>query len=202
MLNKEKSRLFAGKKIMIVVLTIVVASTMVFAQGALPKKGDLFVGGKIGLGAFYGASLGFGGGFEYIVQEDFINLGDIPASLGFGAEIGYSGYSESFNLGSYYGFDLGNYKVKYTNIVILGSAFYHADVFKNEKLDAYVKFSLGYNIFSSKYINYDQKVDATVGVFATSSAIGTRYFISPALAAVAEVGWGFGILRLGLDLVL
>lgn len=195
MLNKEKSRLFAGKKIMIVVLTIVVASTMVFAQGALPKKGDIFVGGKIGLGAFYGASLGYGGGFEYVLQEDFLNLGDIPASLGFGGSFGYSTYKAGWSYWNY----------KYTNYVIFASAFYHADVLQNEKIDTYVKFSIGYNGGKIKYDgiageNYTSRTYN--GTVTTASAVGARYFFTPALAAVAEVGWGFGILRLGIDLAL
>lgn len=195
MLNKEKSRLFAGKKIMIAVLTIVVASTMVFAQGALPKKGDIFVGGKIGLGAFYGASLGYGGGFEYVLQEDFLNLGDIPASLGFGGSFGYSTYKAGWSYWNY----------RYTNYVIFASAFYHADVLQNEKIDTYVKFSIGYNGGKIKYDgiageNYTSRTYN--GTVTTASAVGARYFFTPALAAVAEVGWGFGILRLGIDLAL
>lgn len=195
MLNKEKSRLFAGKKIMIAVLTIIVASTMVFAQGALPKKGDIFVGGKIGLGAFYGASLGYGGGFEYVLQEDFLNLGDIPASLGFGGSFGYSTYKAGWSYWNY----------RYTNYVIFASAFYHADVLQNEKIDTYVKFSIGYNGGKIKYDgiageNYTSRTYN--GTVTTASAVGARYFFTPALAAVAEVGWGFGILRLGIDLAL
>lgn len=195
MLNKEKSRLFAGKKIMIAVLTIIVASTMVFAQGALPKKGDIFVGGKIGLGAFYGASLGYGGGFEYVLQEDFLNLGDIPASLGFGGSFGYSTYKAGWSYWNY----------RYTNYVIFASAFYHADVLQNEKIDTYVKFSIGYNGGKIKYdgIAGENYISRTYnGTVTTASAVGARYFFTPALAAVAEVGWGFGILRLGIDLAL
>ena len=182
------------KKAMIIVLTIVVASSMVFAQGALPKKGDKFVGAKIGLGS-YGAGIGFGGGFEMILQEDFLNLGDIPASLGVGGSFGYSSYKSGY---------FGN-NWKYTNVVFLGSVFYHADVLKNEKIDTYVKFSLGYNAGKVKYDGIAGVTDyssPTYGGVVTGSAIGARYFLSKSLAAVAEVGWGFGILRLGIDFAL
>jgi len=183
------------KKISTVLFIVVFATSMIFAQGKLPKKGDVFVGAKIGLGAFYGADLGYGGGFEYVLQEDFLNLGDIPASLGFGGSFGYATYKSGY---------IG-YNWKYTNLVILASAFYHANVLNNEKLDTYAKFSLGYNAGKVKYDGpsgiYDYS-SPTHGGVVTGSAVGARYFISPALAAVAEVGWGFGIFRLGLDLAL
>ena len=183
------------KKTITVLFFTVIATSMIFAQGRLPKKGDVFVGAKIGLGAFYGADLGYGGGFEYVLQEDFLNLGDIPASLGFGGEIGYASYKSG-----YYG-----YNWKYTNIVILANAYYHANVLKNEKLDTYVKFSIGYNAGKVKYdgpSGYDNYRSPSYGGVITGSAVGARYFFTPALAAVAEVGWGFGILRLGLDFAL
>lgn len=194
------------KKIIAVLFIVAFASSMIFAQGALPSKADKFVSGKIGLGAFYGANLGFGGGFEYILQEDFLNLGDIPASLGFGAEVGYSSYTKNYNFGGFYysNFNIASYKVKTTNIVILGSAFYHANVLKIDKLDTYVKFSLGYNVAKSKYdgpSDYDYQLPSVGGIIA-GSAIGARYFFTPALSAVAEFGYGFGILRLGLDFAL
>ena len=181
------------KKTMAILFIIFFASTMIFAQGALPNKGDKFVGGRIGLGS-YGAGFGFGGGFEFVTQNDFLNLGDIPASLGFGASFGYSTYKSGYYSGHW----------KYTNIVILGDVYYHADVLKNEKIDTYVKFSLGYNAGKVKYdgIYEDYYSTPTHGGVVTGSAIGARYFISPALAAVAELGYGFGILRLGFDLAL
>jgi len=182
------------KKTIAILFIIVFATSMIFAQGALPKKGDLFVGAKIGLGAFYGADLGFGGGVEYVLQEDFLNLGDIPGALGVGGSFGYASYTSG-----YYG-----YNWKYTNVLILVSAYYHADVLKNAKLDTYLKFSLGYNAGKVKYDGldgYDYRTP-TYGGVVTGSAVGARYFLTPALAAVAEVGWGFGIFRLGVDLAL
>ena len=181
------------KKTIAILFILVFATSMIFAQGAIPGKGDKFVGAKIGLGS-YGAGIGFGGGFEMILQEDFLNLGDIPGALGVGGSFGYSSYKSG-----YYG-----YNWKYTNMVFLASVYYHADVLKNEKIDTYVKFSVGYNAGKVKYDGlegYDYRTP-TYGGVVTGSAVGARYFLSKALAAVAEVGWGFGILRLGLDLAL
>ena len=181
------------KKIITVLFIVVFASTMIFAQGALPQKGDKFVGGRIGLGS-YGAGVGFGGGFELVTQNDFLNLGDIPASLGFGASVGYSTYKTGYWGGHW----------KYTNIVMLGDVYYHADVLKNEKIDTFVKFSLGYNAGKVSYdgVYEDWYNVPTHGGIVTGSAIGARYFFTPALSAVAELGYGFGILRLGLDFAL
>ncbi len=183
------------KKTIAILFIVVFASSMIFAQGALPKKGDKFVGARVGLGAFYGADLGYGGGFEMISQEDFLNLGDIPASLGFGGSFGYSTYKAGWSYWNY----------KYTNYVIFVSAFYHANVLNKEKLDTYVKFSLGYNGGKIKYdgmAGVDYTSRSYNGSLTTASAVGARYFFTPALAAVAEIGWGFGLLRLGLDLAL
>jgi hypothetical protein len=182
------------KKTIAVLFILMFSTSMIFAEGALPQKGDKFVGGKLGLGAFYGADLGFGGSFEMVTQNDFLNLGDLPDALGFGAEFGYATYKSG-----YYG-----YNWKYTNIVILASAYYHAQILDNDKIDTYVKFSLGYNAGSAKYDGpegYDYKTPTYGGVI-TGSAVGARYFITEALAAVAELGWGFGVLRIGLDLAL
>jgi len=181
------------KKTIAVLFIIVFATSMIFAQGALPKKGDIFAGARIGLGS-YGAGVGFGGGVEYVIQNDFFNLGDIPASLGIGGSFGYSTYKTGFFFGHW----------KTTNIVILGDIYYHADVLKNEKFDTYVKFSLGYN---AAKVTYDGAYANTFneparGGVVTGSAIGAHYFLTPVLAAVAEVGYGFGFLRLGLDLAL
>jgi hypothetical protein len=182
------------KKTIAILFIVIFASSMIFAQGVLPKKGDKFVGGKLGLGAFYGADLGYGAGFEMILQEDFLNLGDIPASLGVGGSFGYSAYKDHW-MGSNW---------KYTNVVILISVFYHANVLDNNKLDTYVKFSLGYNAAKVKYdgvAGFDYS-SPSVGGLISGSAIGARYFISPTLAAVAELGWGFGLFRLGVDVAL
>lgn len=195
MLNKEKSRLFAGKKIMIVVLTIVIASTMVFAQGALPKKGDLFVGGKFAIGAIAGASFGLAASAEKILQEDFLNLGDIPASLGAGVTVGYISWGNKYS---------GFTNTSITDFRILGRAYYHADVLKNEKIDTYVTFGLGLRIWRINYANEWAGLinDFTSTTLISESSLGIRYFISNALSVAAELGYGIGALRVGVDLTL
>jgi len=182
------------KKIIAVLFIVVFASSMIFAQGHLPNKGNLFVGGKlalIGTGT-YSNDIGFMVNAEMVTQEDFLNLGDIPASLGFGATFGYAGGDHSI----YWHF---------SRMMIAGSAYYHADVLKNEKIDTYVVFNLGVDIYTWKW-------DGVAGVLGDerdtdvdldfNSAIGARYFLTDNLALVGEFGWGIGLIRIGADLML
>ncbi len=182
------------KKTIVMLFIIVFASSMVFAQGLLPKKGDLFVGGGlalIGTGTYSGDA-GFVAGAEFISQEDFLNLGDIPASLGFGAAFGYSGGDH----GIYWHF---------SQMMIMGSAFYHADVLKNEKIDTYVVFNLGVEILTWKWdgVNgiLEDSRDSDFNL-ALNSALGARYFLTKKIALVGELGWGIGLVRIGAVIVL
>lgn len=194
MLNKEKSRLFAVKKTIAILFIIVFATSMIFAQGALPKKGDLFIGGKLALvgTGTYTSDIGFVVNAEMVTREDFLNLGDIPASLGFGAMFGYSGGDHSM----YWNF---------SRIMIMGSAYYHADVLKNDKIDTYVVVNLGFDIYTWKWdgvsgiLNDSRDTDVDLSF---NSAVGARYFITNNLALVGEFGWGIGLIRIGVDLKL
>jgi len=182
------------KKTIAILFILVFASSLIFAQGGLPTKGDKFIGGRLGLGSL-GAGIGFGGNFELVTQNDFLNLGDLPDALGFGATVGYSTYSSGW---------IG-YNWRYTNIAILVNAIYHADVLQKEKIDTFVKFGLGYNVGSVKYDGaglYGDGRTPTHGGVLVGSSVGARYFLSDALAVVAELGLGFAWLQLGIDLVL
>lgn len=181
------------KKTIAVLFILVFSTSMIFAEGALPSKGDTFVGGRLGLGSL-GAGVGFGANFEMVTQNDLLNLGDLPDALGFGATVGYSTYTERW-IGIHF---------RYTNIAILINAIYHIDILDNEKLDTFVKFGIGYNAGSAKFDGtgiYDGRTPTHGGVIAGSS-VGGRYFLSDALALVAELGLGFAWLQLGVDVEL
>jgi hypothetical protein len=175
----------------IVIIAILGLSTNLLAGGAPHlKKGNLFVQGRAALGAVYGAGSGFVGGFEYGFQEDFLNLGELASTLGLGASFGYSGYHESWFGG----------KWKYTNIIILGNATYHAPIFDNSDIDPYAVLSIGANIGKVTYDGHLSDYSTpSHGGMVVGTAIGAKYFFSPQLAAVVELGYGMGILRLGLD---
>ncbi len=182
-------------KKLVLTLIILMLSSALFAQkkGApLLKQGNIVVGGKLAIGAVYGASIGFVGSAEYGLQEGFLNIGDVPTTLGIGGTIGFSSYSEDY-------FMYGEWS--YTNFVILVNGYYHADILKNPKIDTYFMIGLGYNAGSVSWDgpgNYNWSTPSHGGiVFGTG--IGGRYYFTPNLAAVAELGVGMGLLRIGID---
>jgi len=181
------------KKTIAILFIIIFATSMIFAQGALPKKGDLFVGAKFAIGGV--GDFGIVGNAEKILQEDFLNLGDIPAALGAGVTVGYTSW------GNRYG---GYSDTKISDFRILGRAYYHADVLKNEKIDTYATFGLGLRIW---HINYDNEWATYINDYSsttliTESSLGIRYFLSKALSVAAELGYGIGAFRIGVDLTL
>lgn len=181
------------KKTIAILFIIVFATSMVFAQGALPTKGDLFVGGKFAIGGV--GDFGIALSAEKVLQEDFLNLGDIPAALGAGVTVGYTSWGNRYS---------GYSNTSITDFRILGRAYYHADVLKNEKIDTYVTFGLGLRIWR---INYANEFSAFINDFTSTtliseSSLGIRYFLSNALSVAAELGYGIGALRVGVDLTL
>lgn len=163
-----------------------------FSQEA--HQGKVILGPRLALGAVYGASVGFGGQIEYGFRDDIADMGDVATWLGLGASFAYSTYSEDYFLFT------TNGEFTYTNIVFLGSVFFHANLFKNPKLDSYASFSLGVNTGSAKYTGTAGNVSTpTVGAFTLGLGIGTRYYFNPKTAIVGELGIGLGALRLGVD---
>jgi hypothetical protein len=193
------------KKTIAILFIVVFATSMIFAQGALPKKGDLFVGGKIALAGIRGADFGITVGAEKILQEDFLNLGDIPASLGAGAIFGYASWGDAWG---------GIKNSGINDFWILGRAYYHADVLKNDKIDTYVTFGLGLRIVHVNYpeppadyqtfygFGYLWPKDFTETDLISESSLGIRYFLTKALSVAAELGYGIGAVRIGVDLTL
>lgn len=182
------------KKTIAVLFILLFSTSMIFAEGALPQKGNLFVGGKlalIGTGT-YANDIGFMVTAEKVIQNDFLNLGDLPDALGVGAVFGYAGGDHSV----YWHF---------SRMVIAGSAYYHADILNSEKIDTYVVFNLGVDIYTWEWDGASNLLvdtrDTDVDL-AFNSAIGARYFITNSLALTGEFGWGIGLIRIGADIVL
>lgn len=155
------------------------------------QKGDIIVGGKLALGAVYGANVGLIASGEYGFKQGFLNIPNFPASLGIGGSIGYSGYTKSYGI-------YGDYN--YTNFLILGSGYWHVDLLKKKEVDTYVVLNLGFNVSSfSSSVSNAPDYDSSYGGVVLGTGIGIKYYFIPNLAAVAEVGFGMGILRVGLD---
>ena len=175
------------KRILLISTLLIIAVSLSFSQMAY-KKGDQVISLGIGLGGFAGAygsgGIAITGGYEYGIHEN-ISLGGV---------VGYSSSSEDV---------WGDYGWKYTYILIGARGAYHIDLIKDPKFDTYGGLLLGYNIVSSS-----AKGTAPVlglGSYSASSSylaigvfIGGRYYFSPKLAVQAELGYGLGILNIGI----
>ena len=176
------------KKILLVVFIVLSMSSMSFGQRVLINKGDQYLGAKLALGAVAGASIGYVASYEMGYQEN----------IGLGATVGYSGYSET----------AGYYDISYSNILIMVNGNYHMDVLKNENLDTWGTLSLGYNVQSaSATYSGPAAYKAFAGNWSGSASSGliiglsanARYMLSEKLFATASVGFGLGILNVGID---
>jgi len=176
------------KKMLFAALLVMTISSLSLAQRVLINNGDQYIGAKLALGSVAGASMGFIGSYEMGLQEN----------IGVGATIGYSGYSQSVTY----------FDISYTNILIMANGNYHMDLLKNEKLDTWGTLSLGYNIqsasatytgpasFKSLFGNW---TGSASGGFLIGLSANARYQLSEKLYATAGLGFGLGILNIGID---
>lgn len=148
-----------------------------------------------GLGGFYGSS-------NLPVLSVGMDFG-IDKMFSAGGRIGYT--SSSFESPYFIGFTRSLYRWKYTYITIAGRGSYHYPI-ENNKLDLYGGLDLGYNIVSAKYDG-----DVTGRTFASGASgsymffgihVGGRYYFSETFAAFGELGYGFGILNVGISMKL
>ena len=157
------------------------------------SNGDIIIGGKLAFIGVYGAGVGFIFDAEYGIKEGFLSIPNFPTSLGVGASLGYSSYSKTYGI-------YGDYS--YTNFLILANAMYHVKLLKNIPMDTYLVLNLGVNIASSSYDgNFAgaPDYDSSDGGFTLGTGVGARYYFTKKLAAVGELGFGMGTIRLGLD---
>lgn len=176
------------KRILLLSVLVILIASVSFGQMAY-KKGNQVVNLGIGLGGFAGAygtgGIAITGGYEYGVTEN-ISLGGV---------LGYSSSSENFLDGTW----------KYTYFLIAARGSYHIDLFHNPNIDTYGGILLGYNIVSSS-VTWNAGYSNIFGnVFTASSSyleygifIGGRYYFDPHWAVQAELGYGLGILNIGI----
>ncbi len=165
-----------------IVLLLLAGSTLSFGQNAY-KKGDRVVTAGIGLGGLggvYGSTtlpainVGYESGFE-----DKISIGGLAGIAGSSQDYGWGG------------------KYSYTYIIIGARGAYHF-LENNEKIDAYAGLMLGYNIVSASYSGPSAyNVSASGSYLALGGFVGGRYYFTPQLAGFAELGYGIGLLNLG-----
>ncbi len=177
------------KKVFIAALLVFTFSSVSMGQRVLINKGDQYAGAKLALGAVAGSSWGLIGTYEMGYQEN----------IGIGGSIGYSGYSEEVNAGFYTG------EWSYSNILILATGTYHMDLLKDEKLDTWGALNIGYNVasvswaFKNNSANLPAPATVSAGGVVVGLSANARYKLSEQLFASASVGFGLGILNIGID---
>lgn len=136
---------------------------------------DFYIGPRVGLGGIGGAGLGLGANAEYGITQQ----------IGITGTFGWSGYSSGY--------------WTYTNLIFAVGGNFHVDLLKVKNLDTYAGVGLGWNFGSVTSTDSRYTWDRSYGGFFWDFRVGGRYFFSDKLAATAELGYGFGYLRLGVD---
>jgi hypothetical protein len=175
------------KRILFAAWLLFIVIGLSFSQMAY-KKGDQVANVGIGLGGFGGAygsaGIAITGGYETGLTEN-ISLGGV---------LGYSSSSQDVFAG---------YGWKYTYFLIGARGAYHLDLAHNPKLDTYGGIMLGYNIVSASATGaqssyYYGSYSASASYFAIGIFVGGRYYFDPHWAVQAELGYGLGILNVGM----
>ena len=140
------------------------------------------------------AGIGFGGGF----YSGSVTLPPLSVSyekavtekISVGGIVGYS--SSQYT----YGFGGSSYKWKYSYLLIGARGNYHFAT--SEKFDPYAGLTLGYNIVSVKSPGQVQGYSAKGSALLFGGQIGANYYFSTNTGAFAELGYGIGLLTVGL----
>lgn len=173
------------KNLFLVVVAIVLVSSTMFGQIAF-KNDDTNISGLLGIGGFAG---GYGTSTLPALAAAY-EMG-ITENISVGGIVGYTGTEEDFGFG----------KAEYSYILIGARGAYHYDLLHNEKIDTYGGIMLGYNIVSSSVTTSFPGFgfSASGNYLAFGGFIGGRYYFTPQLAAQAELGYGIGLLTVGVS---
>jgi len=168
------------KKLLLVSMLVIVAGSLAIGQNAYRKGNKLVHGGLgFGLAGIYGdASLPpITVGYEHGLEEK-ISLGGI---------VGFAGSSQDFIGGEW----------SYTYILIGARGAYHF-LENNSQWDAYGGLVLGYNIVSTSWDGPGVQFGSASGSYLLWGLYGGgRYYFNPRWAVYGEIGYGAGILAIG-----
>lgn len=200
------------KKLLLMSSMMLIACSSVMAQ----KKADVktkksfssvnapFVKGSnmLGLGIGFGGAYGYGFGASYspaiaVVYDHGIinNVG--PGTIGIGGIIGYKTARAD------YGYFLGNYKFRWTNIIVAARGTYHLTLLadKAPKFDPYGGVMAGLRIETFNDDGYGGPFDDDGGVYpAVGLFIGAKYNFSPHFGAFSELGYDVTLFKIGVHL--
>ncbi len=179
------------KKILLLSLISIFTLSQLSAQESTFGMGNSVLNLGIGFGSsyyggFYTSHMpAISASYEVAVKDGILDKG----SIGVGGYVGYSSAKYS------------NYW-KTTNFLIGARGAFHYPLV--DKLDTYTGLQLGYNIFSTKYLDntYLGTYGATSSGLALAWFAGARYYFSDNFAAMAEVGYGVAYLTVGIALKL
>jgi hypothetical protein len=164
------------------------ASAFAFAQ----KSGSAFDENT----AIGHAGIGIGGGF----YTGTTTLPPISVSY-------EKGITENISVGGIVGYSASKYddgfgdEFKYTYLLIGARGNYHFGT--TDKFDPYVGVTLGYNIVTfSEPGGYSGLYSASGSELLAGAQIGANYYFSDNAGAFAELGYGIGIINVGLTLKL
>jgi hypothetical protein len=168
--------------------------TSASAQNAY-NVNDKVISAGVGLGnvvGFYGTT-----SFPplFVQFEMGLPLEELKNKLTIGGVIGYAASSEDY------------YWAKYTySYIFIGVGGNYHFLEKNAKIDAFAGLGLGYTIsnYSASYKEgYTEASQYAYsyggGYFAYDIHVGGRYYFTPKLAVLAELGYGFGLFRFGVS---
>jgi hypothetical protein len=179
--------LFMIKFLSILLVSFLLAIGVNLAQGQPGLFDKLYVGPTLGYTYVLGGSFGFGARGEYGLLDN-VEIGSFKGAIGVGAEISYSGRSES-----YY-----EWEWKYTLIGFLAYGSYHFSPHNN--FDPYIRLGLGYNNVSASWNGpfgnaYSAGYSSGVGI---DGSIGFDYHLSDNMKFRADLGYPF-LLAVGID---
>lgn len=184
------------KLIVSAIAILLIASTIVNAQESTFNKGTKVINASIGIGSVLATGVGYStkippisASFELGVKDNFLTD---ELSLGLGLYTGFSSYTWKWSV--------YNYGWNYTTFIVGGRAAVHYPL--ADKFDTYGGLMLGLRFNSSKEFGSNSggiTYSSTAGTgIVYSFYLGGRYYFTPRIAALGEIGYGISYLNLGL----
>jgi hypothetical protein len=180
------------KTFALVLVSLLLVSSMALSQNAFTTKDmNLSAGVGIGMYGIYGTA-----GMPPVFVAFDMAVPSISPKVSLGGIVAYAGSSDDFGY--------GKWEYKYIVIAVRGD--YHL-LENNKNIDAYAGIGIGYDIVSSSVTWSNSAYESTFGRYYSASAsyffydfhVGGRYYFSPKFAAMAELGYGVGFLRVGIS---
>jgi hypothetical protein len=175
------------KKLLLLLIVVVFSLTQLLAQESTFKKGDKALNLGIGFGSSY-----YGGFYTS-------HMPAISASFEVGVADGILDKG-SIGVGGYIGYSSAKYSIywKTTNFLIGARGSFHYPLVN--KLDTYTGLQLGYNVFSTKYLDNTYSTGGSASTLQFAWFAGARYYLSKNFGLMAEVGYGVAYLTIGVAL--